>query len=127
MLARVFPATGTNFPPFVATPPPGRARHHPAVAAFRQDKLGSSENRKSARKFPSTLPAANAPALRATHLHSGKTCQAGSKTPTRRNTTPESCGRITRASSDTEDCAPADPGIYGANIMALQNRSFLGK
>src|SRR6202166_5355084 len=126
MLARVFPATRTNFPPFVATLPLGRVRRHPAVAASRQDKPGSSENRKSARKFPSTLPAANAPALGATYLHSGKSCQAVSKTPTRPNTTRESCGRTARESSDTEDYVPTNPEICGANIMALQNRSYRG-
>src|ERR1700675_5020738 len=126
MLARVFPATRTNFPPFVATLPPGRDRHHQVAAASRQDKPGSSENRKSARKFPSTLPAANAPALGATYLHSGKSCQAGSKTPTRPNTTRESCGRTARESSDTEDYVPTNPEICGVNIMAPRNRSCPG-
>src|ERR1700730_800926 len=126
MLAGVFPATRTDFPPFVVTLPPGPAQHLRAVAAFGQGTPGSTENRRLSPKFPSTLPAANAPALRATHLHSDNTYQAGSKTPTRPNTARESCDRITRASSDTEDCAPASPGIYGANIMARQNRSYRG-
>src|ERR1700730_18545067 len=126
MLADVFPATRTGFPPFVATLPQDRDQHLPAVPPPRQGTPGSTENRKLSPKFPSTLPAANGPALRATHLHSGNTYQAGSKTPTHPNTARESCGRITRASSDTEDCAPASPGIYGANIMALQNRRYRG-
>src|SRR4030081_1523118 len=120
MLADVFPATRTGFPPFVATLPQDRDQHLPAVPASRQGTPGSTENQKLSPKFPSTLPAANAPALRATHLHSGNTCQDGSKTPTRPNTAPESCDRITRASSDTEDFAPASPGIYGASITARQ-------
>src|ERR1700730_5595973 len=124
MFAGGFPATRTNFPPFVAALPQDRAQHHPAVAASGPDTPGSSENRKLAQKLPSTLPAANAPPLHATHLRSGKTIQAGSKTPTRRNTAREPCARTARVSSDTKDCAPANPEIYGANIMALQNRSY---
>src|ERR1700688_2254430 len=126
MIAGVFPATRTDFPPFVATLPQGRDQPHPAVVASRQDRPGNTENPKSAPKFPSTLPAANAPALRATHLHSNKNHQADSKTPIRPNTIPESCARIARASWDTKDSVPANPEIYGVNIMAPQNRSYRG-
>src|ERR1700693_4453653 len=125
MLAGLFPATRTNSPPFVAALPPGRAHHHPGVAAFRQGTPDSSANlTKSAPKFPSTLPAVNVPALRATHLHSSKKTQAGSKTPTHLNTAREPSSQITRASWDTEDSAPATLGIYGVNITALQSRSY---